>query len=166
MPLPKTLKCIFCDQVSMHSRSRDTFFSNRMCIGEAVGRIFKDSVGQGKRGERDGTIEKHGKWDTHHHPLFRPLSTVSLGGLGSFYRMWIFLLMFDTHTHTAYAPAGYNNKKKTITCKQCTAKQTVTLTCMTCTKTKPLEQFARVCIAYDRGGDGVLIFIVEPTPPQ
>lgn len=44
----------------------------------------------------------------------------------------------------AYAPPGWNKKPKQIICKQCTAKQTVTLTCMTCTKTKPLEQFAKV----------------------
>ena len=47
--------------------------------------------------------------------------------------------------YLAYAPPGYNNKKpKNITCKQCTAKQTASLQCMTCTKTKPLEQFAKV----------------------
>ncbi|KAI9316746.1 Stc1 domain-containing protein [Dichotomocladium elegans] len=46
-------------------------------------------------------------------------------------------------TFNPYAPAGWNNKKKTVVCKQCTAKQTVNLTCMTCTKTKPLEQFAK-----------------------
>lgn len=44
----------------------------------------------------------------------------------------------------AYAPPGYNKKSKNITCKQCTAKQTASLQCMTCTKTKPLEQFAKV----------------------
>ncbi|CDH56129.1 hypothetical protein RO3G_16263 [Lichtheimia corymbifera JMRC:FSU:9682] len=75
MPLPKTLKCIFCDQ----EKQLDAFSKTQLAKA----------------------------------------------------------------TFNPYAPAGYNNKKKTITCKQCTAKQTVTLTCMTCTKTKPLEQFAR-----------------------
>ncbi|KAI7856113.1 hypothetical protein BDC45DRAFT_72958 [Circinella umbellata] len=50
----------------------------------------------------------------------------------------------DQATFNPYAPPGYNNKKpKNITCKQCTAKQTASLQCMTCTKTKPLEQFAK-----------------------
>ena len=71
--------------------------------------------------------------------LFRLHSIVSL----FLYTQW--RIFTDTQL-SAYAPAGYNNKKKTITCKQCTAKQTVNLTCMTCTKTKPLEHFARVCI--------------------
>ncbi|KAI9493668.1 Stc1 domain-containing protein [Zychaea mexicana] len=46
-------------------------------------------------------------------------------------------------THNPYAPPGWNKKQKTVTCKQCTAKQSATLQCMTCTLKKPLEQFAK-----------------------
>ncbi|KAG0178299.1 hypothetical protein DFQ28_008101 [Apophysomyces sp. BC1034] len=46
-------------------------------------------------------------------------------------------------TVNPYAPPGYNKQKKHISCKQCTASQTSSLTCMTCTRTKPLEDFAK-----------------------
>ncbi|KAI9027138.1 hypothetical protein CLU79DRAFT_788620 [Phycomyces nitens] len=46
----------------------------------------------------------------------------------------------------AYAPPSYSKgqKAKQISCKQCTASVNCTLTCMTCSKTKPLESFAKV----------------------
>ncbi|KAL0092556.1 hypothetical protein J3Q64DRAFT_1719539 [Phycomyces blakesleeanus] len=49
-------------------------------------------------------------------------------------------------TFNPYAPPSYNKgtKAKQISCKQCTASVNSTLTCMTCTKTKPLESFAKV----------------------
>ncbi|KAI8140733.1 hypothetical protein BJV82DRAFT_622298 [Fennellomyces sp. T-0311] len=46
-------------------------------------------------------------------------------------------------TYNPYAPPGWNKKPKNITCKKCTAKQINSLQCMTCTETKPLEQFAK-----------------------
>ncbi|KAI8987021.1 Stc1 domain-containing protein [Pilobolus umbonatus] len=46
-------------------------------------------------------------------------------------------------TYNPFAPPGYNAKKKTISCKKCTASQNTSLTCMICSKTKPLEQFAK-----------------------
>ncbi|KAI7863611.1 hypothetical protein BDF14DRAFT_1842565 [Spinellus fusiger] len=49
-------------------------------------------------------------------------------------------------TFNPYAPPSYNKglKSKQISCKQCTAGVTVSLTCMLCTIKKPLEQFAKV----------------------
>ncbi|OBZ90262.1 hypothetical protein A0J61_01679 [Choanephora cucurbitarum] len=46
-------------------------------------------------------------------------------------------------TFNPYAPPSFNNKKKTISCKKCTASQTTHLTCMLCSKTKPLDKFAK-----------------------
>ncbi|KAG9289852.1 hypothetical protein G9A89_015432 [Geosiphon pyriformis] len=45
-------------------------------------------------------------------------------------------------THNPYAK-GKNLKKHHITCKECTPKQNLTLTCMLCTKTMALEEFAK-----------------------
>ncbi|KAI7908059.1 Stc1 domain-containing protein [Cokeromyces recurvatus] len=46
-------------------------------------------------------------------------------------------------TYNPYAPPSYNNKKKTIRCKKCTPTQTTHLTCMVCSKTQPLDKFAK-----------------------
>ncbi|KAI8386989.1 hypothetical protein BD560DRAFT_383444 [Blakeslea trispora] len=46
-------------------------------------------------------------------------------------------------TFNPYAPPSFNNKKKTISCKKCTASQTTHLTCMLCSKTRPLSEFAK-----------------------
>ncbi|KAM3578322.1 hypothetical protein VKS41_009264 [Umbelopsis sp. WA50703] len=47
-------------------------------------------------------------------------------------------------TYNPWAPHGYNKKKQQqICCKQCSPGQSSTLTCMVCTKTKPLEGFAK-----------------------
>ncbi|CAO3685834.1 unnamed protein product [Rhizopus stolonifer] len=46
-------------------------------------------------------------------------------------------------THNPFAPAGYNKKPKTISCKNCTSSQNTHLTCMICAKTQPLEKFAK-----------------------
>ncbi|KAH8552364.1 Stc1 domain-containing protein [Umbelopsis sp. PMI_123] len=46
-------------------------------------------------------------------------------------------------TYNPWAPHSYNKKKQQICCKQCTPGQSTTLTCMTCTKTKQLEDFAK-----------------------
>lgn len=52
----------------------------------------------------------------------------------------------ETYSYrTAWAPPNYNKKKQQqICCKQCTPGQSTSLTCMICTKTKPLEGFAKV----------------------
>ncbi|KAG2177735.1 hypothetical protein INT43_002982 [Umbelopsis isabellina] len=46
-------------------------------------------------------------------------------------------------TYNPWAPPGYNKKKQHICCKQCSPGQSSTLTCMVCTKTKPLKGFAK-----------------------
>ncbi|ORY94846.1 hypothetical protein BCR43DRAFT_494690 [Syncephalastrum racemosum] len=46
-------------------------------------------------------------------------------------------------TYNPWAPPSYNKKQKTVCCKKCTAKQTQKLTCASCTRTKPLESFAK-----------------------
>ncbi|KAI8576622.1 hypothetical protein K450DRAFT_255907 [Umbelopsis ramanniana AG] len=48
-------------------------------------------------------------------------------------------------TYNPWAPQGFKNnkKKQQICCKQCTPGQSTTLTCMICTKTKKLEDFAK-----------------------
>ncbi|CAO3668245.1 unnamed protein product [Umbelopsis vinacea] len=47
-------------------------------------------------------------------------------------------------TFNPWAPPNYNKKKQQqICCKQCTPGQSTSLTCMICTKTKPLEGFAK-----------------------
>ncbi|KAG1109840.1 hypothetical protein G6F42_015525 [Rhizopus arrhizus] len=42
----------------------------------------------------------------------------------------------------AYAPPSFNAKKKVISCKNCTSSSTTHLTCMICSKRKPLNNFA------------------------
>ncbi|GAN10650.1 hypothetical protein MAM1_0381c10194 [Mucor ambiguus] len=46
-------------------------------------------------------------------------------------------------TYNPYAPPSFNAKKKTISCKKCTPAQTTHLTCMICSKTMPLDKFAK-----------------------
>ncbi|KAG2194237.1 hypothetical protein INT47_005705 [Mucor saturninus] len=46
-------------------------------------------------------------------------------------------------THNPYAPPSYNNKAKTICCKKCSPTQQTHLTCMICSKTQPLDKFAK-----------------------
>ncbi|KAI8890015.1 hypothetical protein K501DRAFT_237674 [Backusella circina FSU 941] len=46
-------------------------------------------------------------------------------------------------TFNPYCPPSYNKKKKTVSCKKCTSTQNTSLTCMICSKTKPLEHFAK-----------------------
>jgi len=49
-----------------------------------------------------------------------------------------------SHIQNPYAPRGYtSNRKHQSCCKQCTPNQQTTLTCMICTKTKPLTDFAK-----------------------
>ncbi|CAG8454107.1 9765_t:CDS:2 [Paraglomus brasilianum] len=42
-----------------------------------------------------------------------------------------------------YAPKGRTTKIHHTMCKQCTPQQNLKLTCMLCTRTKPLEDFAK-----------------------
>ncbi|CAO3592324.1 unnamed protein product [Absidia cylindrospora] len=46
-------------------------------------------------------------------------------------------------TYNPYAPPGFNNKKKSISCKACTIESKKSLRCMTCAKDMPLERFAK-----------------------
>ncbi|KAI8074689.1 hypothetical protein BC940DRAFT_288845 [Gongronella butleri] len=46
-------------------------------------------------------------------------------------------------TYNPYAPPGWNNKKKVISCKACTAGQNTKMKCMTCEKVQPLENYAK-----------------------
>ncbi|GAA5799543.1 hypothetical protein HPULCUR_004959 [Helicostylum pulchrum] len=46
-------------------------------------------------------------------------------------------------TFNPYAPVSYNSKPKTICCKKCSPTQQTHLTCSICSKTQPLDKFAK-----------------------
>ncbi|KAI9366329.1 Stc1 domain-containing protein [Pilaira anomala] len=46
-------------------------------------------------------------------------------------------------THNPYAPVSYNKKAKLISCKKCSPTQQTHLTCSICSKTQPLDKFAK-----------------------
>ncbi|CAG8457541.1 10971_t:CDS:2 [Ambispora gerdemannii] len=48
-----------------------------------------------------------------------------------------------SNLHNPYAPGGKTRKKHHTMCKSCTPQQNNTLTCMLCTKTMPLDDFAK-----------------------
>ncbi|CAG8443734.1 11255_t:CDS:2 [Ambispora leptoticha] len=48
-----------------------------------------------------------------------------------------------SNIHNPYVPGGKTRKKHHTMCKQCTPQQNNSLTCMLCTRTKPLEDFAK-----------------------
>ncbi|KAF0424063.1 Stc1 domain-containing protein [Gigaspora rosea] len=48
-----------------------------------------------------------------------------------------------SNIHNRYAPKGRTTKRHHTTCKQCTPQQNTSLTCMVCTKTMPLDKFAK-----------------------
>ncbi|KAL7335196.1 hypothetical protein PS15p_200705 [Mucor circinelloides] len=50
--------------------------------------------------------------------------------------------MISKATYNPYAPPSFNAKKKVISCKNCTSSSTTHLTCMICSKRKPLNNFA------------------------
>jgi hypothetical protein len=48
-----------------------------------------------------------------------------------------------SHIQNPYAPRGFTTKKHKPCCKQCTPNQQTQLTCMICTKSFPLDKFAK-----------------------
>ncbi|CAG8510845.1 4941_t:CDS:2 [Acaulospora morrowiae] len=48
-----------------------------------------------------------------------------------------------SNIYNPYAPKGRTTKRHHTLCKQCSPNQTSNLTCMICTKTKPLEKFSK-----------------------
>ncbi|RIA96566.1 Stc1 domain-containing protein [Glomus cerebriforme] len=53
------------------------------------------------------------------------------------------LTKYMSNIANEYAPHGRTLKKHHTMCKACTPQQNSTLTCMLCTRTKPLEKFAK-----------------------
>ncbi|CAI2185388.1 1024_t:CDS:2 [Funneliformis geosporum] len=49
----------------------------------------------------------------------------------------------NSNISNPYAPGGRTKKQHHTICKQCTPQQNETLTCMLCTRTMPLEKFAK-----------------------
>ncbi|KAF1796616.1 hypothetical protein V8B55DRAFT_1408929 [Mucor lusitanicus] len=52
--------------------------------------------------------------------------------------------MISRASYNPYAPSSFNAKKKVVSCKSCTAPSTTHLTCMVCSKKKPLDKFANI----------------------
>ncbi|KAI9497947.1 Stc1 domain-containing protein [Zychaea mexicana] len=92
--------------------------------------------------KKDLEATKHFFWVAGGRPTFKTLQCVFCKEekpLEEFSEMQVAKATFDLH-----APALTNVDVKLISCLKCTAPPRETLTCCKCSKTKPLDQFARV----------------------